>query len=60
METWYLLYGESVDGCGQGELNILRQFVEGKLDRDFILEKLGDQLRLRAKKESTLPERPKN
>lgn len=32
------------DGFNQGELNILRQFVEGKLDREYILEKLGDQL----------------
>lgn len=32
------------DGFNQGELNILRQFVEGKLDKDYILEKLGDQL----------------
>lgn len=34
------------DGVDQGELNILRQFVEGKLDRDYILEMFGDQLRL--------------
>ena len=32
------------DGFNQGELNILRQFVEGKLDRDYILEMFGDQL----------------
>lgn len=32
------------DGFNQGELSILRQFVEGKLDRDYILEILGDQL----------------
>lgn len=32
------------DGFNQGELNILRQFVEGKLDREYILETLGDQL----------------
>ena len=32
------------DGFNQGELNILRQFVEGKLDRDYISETLGDQL----------------
>ena len=32
------------DGFDQGELNILRQFVEGKLDRDYILEVFGDQL----------------
>ena len=31
------------DGFDQGELNILRQFVEGKLDRDYILEMFGDQ-----------------
>lgn len=34
------------DGVDQGELNILRQFVEGKLDRDYILEVFGDQLAL--------------
>ena len=34
------------DGFDQGELNILRQFVEGKLDRDYILEMFGDQLGL--------------
>lgn len=32
------------DGFNQGELNILQQFVEGKLDRDYILEMFGDQL----------------
>ena len=32
------------DGFNQGELNVLRQFVEGKLDRDYILEMFGDQL----------------
>ena len=32
------------DGFNQGELNTLRQFVEGKLDRDYILEMFGDQL----------------
>ena len=32
------------DGFDQGELNVLRQFVEGKLDRDYILEMVGDQL----------------
>lgn len=32
------------DGVDQGELNILRQFVEGKLDRDYIVEVFGDQL----------------
>lgn len=31
------------DGFDQGELNILRQFVEGKLDRDYILEMFGDK-----------------
>lgn len=34
------------DGFDQGELNILRQFVEGKLDRDYILEMVGVQLGL--------------
>ena len=34
------------DGHNQGELNILRQFVEGKLDRDNILEMFGDELEL--------------
>lgn len=34
------------DGYDQGGLNILRQFVEGKLDRDYILEMFGDQLGL--------------
>ena len=34
------------DGFDQGELNVLRQFVEGKLDRDYILEMFGDQLGL--------------
>ena len=34
------------DGFDQGELNILRQFVEGKLDRDYILEMFADQLGL--------------
>ena len=32
------------DGFNQGELNILRQFVEGKLDRDYILKMFCDQL----------------
>ena len=32
------------EGYDQGELNILRQFVEGKLDRDYILEMFGDKL----------------
>lgn len=34
------------DGFNQGELNTLRQFVEGKLDRDYILEMFGDKLGL--------------
>lgn len=34
------------DGFNQGELNVLREFVEGKLDRDYILEVFGDQLGL--------------
>ena len=34
------------DGFDQGELNILRQFVQGKLDRDYILEMCGEQLGL--------------
>ena len=34
------------DGFNQGELNVLKQFVEGELDRDYILEMFGDQLRL--------------
>ena len=34
------------DGFDQGELNILRQFVEGQLDRDYILEMCGEQLGL--------------
>ena len=34
------------DGYAQGELNVLREFVEGKLDRDYILECFGDQLGL--------------
>lgn len=32
------------DGFEQGELNVLREFVEGKLDKDFILEMFGDKL----------------
>lgn len=32
------------DGFEQGESNVLRQFVEGKLDKDFILEMFGDKL----------------
>ena len=34
------------DGFNQGELNTLRQFVKGKLDRDYILEMFGEQLGL--------------
>lgn len=34
------------DGFNQGELNVLQQFVEGKLDRDYILEMFGDKLGL--------------
>ena len=34
------------DGFKQGELNVLREFVEGKLDRDYILEMFGDKLGL--------------
>ena len=30
----------------QDELNSLRQYVEGKLDRDYILEMFGEQLGL--------------
>ena len=47
------------DGFDQGELNILRQFVQGKLDRDYILETVGDQLGLSkdTKTYSTLPDR---
>ena len=41
------------DGFDQGELNILRQFVEGKLDRDYILEMLGDDLKLGDKEWTT-------
>lgn len=37
------------DGFKQGELNVLREFVEGKLDRDYILEMFGDQLGLEDK-----------
>lgn len=32
------------DGFKQGELNVLREFVEGKLDRDYILEIFWYQL----------------
>ena len=35
-----------VNQFDQGELNVLRQFVEGKLDRDYILEMCGEQLGL--------------
>ena len=42
-EAMYLAFQ---DGYDQGELNILRQFVEGKLDRDYILEMCGDHLGL--------------
>ena len=47
------------DGFDQGELNILRQFVEGKLDRDYILEMFGDKLGLSKglKSDGTLPDR---
>lgn len=34
------------DGFDRGVLNTLRQFVQGKLDRDYILEAVGDQLGL--------------
>ena len=34
------------DGFDQCELNILRQFVQGKLDRDYVLEVCGDKLGL--------------
>ena len=34
------------DGFKQGELNVLREFIEGKLDRDYILEMFGDKLGL--------------
>ena len=47
------------DGFNQGELNILRQFVEGKLDRDYVLEMCGDQLGLSKDEKHTckLPKR---
>ena len=47
------------DGFDQGELNILRQFVEGKLDRDYILETVGDKLGLSKDEKHTckLPKR---
>ena len=55
-ETMYLAFQ---DGFDQGELNILRQFVEGKLDRDYILEMFGDKLGLSKglKSDGTLPDR---
>jgi hypothetical protein len=34
------------DGFNQGELNTLQQFVEGKLDRDYILKMFGEELGL--------------
>jgi hypothetical protein len=45
------------DGFNQGELNILRQFVEGKLDRDYILKIFGDQLGSRNTKGASQPNR---
>ena len=47
------------DGYDQGELNILRQFVEGQLDRAYILEMFGDKLGLSKglKSDGTLPDR---
>ena len=47
------------DGFDQGELNILRQFVQGKLDRDYILEMVGDKLGLSKDEKHTckLPKR---
>ena len=47
------------DGFDQGELNILRQFVQGKLDRDYILETVGDKLGLSKDEKHTckLPKR---
>ena len=32
------------DGFDQGEFNILKQFVQGKLDKDYIIELYGDKL----------------
>ena len=32
------------DGFNQGEFNILKQFVQGKLDKDHIIELYGDKL----------------
>ena len=47
------------DGFKQGELNVLREFVEGKLDRDYILETVGDKLGLSKDEKHTckLPKR---
>ena len=47
------------DGFKQGELNVLREFVEGKLDRDYILEMFGDKLGLSKglKSDGALPDR---
>ena len=47
------------DGYDQGELNVLREFVEGKLDRDYILEMFGDKLGLSKDEKHTckLPKR---
>ena len=47
------------DGFDQGELNTLRQFVQGKLDRDYILETVGDKLGLSKDEKHTckLPKR---
>ena len=45
------------DGYDQGELNVLREFVEGKLERDYILETFGDQLGLCIDNETSLPNR---
>lgn len=40
------MYYAFQDGFNQGELNVLREFVEGKLDRDYVLKMFGDQLGL--------------
>ena len=47
------------EGFDQGELNILRQFVQGRLDRDYILETVGDKLGLSKDEKHTckLPKR---
>jgi hypothetical protein len=47
------------DGLNQCELNVLRQFVEGKLDRDCVLEIVGDKLGLSKDEKHTckLPKR---